>query len=961
MHSDMPTSPDVDLNNITAINDDIPEETELMNLSDDNGQVYAPPARIAARFYRPSNTRRKSSAASSRRNSLSSTHSHTSGRSFRSGCQSNHVAQHLRRVAILETRKARLAERAAHAEQVRLRAALVKAAPRTTNSEERALAAKQAREKILAQVAAACAEEVRRAKKVAEDMKERKAAEEKRYRMEIEEKHAEAERRRLQYQKNLRRPRTSSSPSLESKKPVEIKKRSLDQDTAARRIQAIWRMQRRKHIIGRYQALDLSIDYVHEAEFEEMTALLSDQTVLDTSAKLLSLLDLLQPENNPVAESTSTRTFLSAYLILGHPQEVLSSKNGDQEQDLINKAKDLIISFESLLSTLSPSNRYVASPTQLENVSLAHAAFVSAFSDWKAQDASTLIETMVASFVNLDAIWQSVKNNTDGEVASDYKEGIRDNQVILYSKIKKLAGLERANAMIQRAIKASRRAQVRRRPVAETRPRLADALMTDTAASNPEGSITSTDGPKLPKGSSGRDADASDVLMKIFSPVPSNRVLVHELSIDKEYRIDVGPHSDIRDAFNQSVCDSMREGFRRGEDNQWTVAMAENIRAKLLRLLREGNPTYTLISEVLDPQGIQQQCVRGVFSYEKFFQFMASILPKLCAPFRDVQVKALIQELEESGDLDLMIEKLFKVLHFIDLLSLDYSNFLLMNAAPTLIREAGGYEQRMFAQDLESGTITLQKTKHWYKGAYMNVVTEASRQEPPRRPTPQRIYAYGLVDLAIATIPLQDQDVPETLDLDKARLSRIRTTTLRIATVGSILLTAKNLLKRDVRSQWKADAIRMWDALKDGYIGPDTTESIDTNPMATKLLSIIESSHPMPASSRSQLLATITRFLSQASTGRLLDPVMKVVFGRLKEHILTRVAASSSGERVRAASTAIEGLAATGLAEFVERVGGIVEELGRVSEVDRMGHGSWYEEIAREVEGMGEGRQEGHA
>ncbi|KAK5086214.1 hypothetical protein LTR16_008093, partial [Cryomyces antarcticus] len=161
-------------------NEDIPEEEDLMILSDDAGHVYPPPARIAARFYRQTNTRRKSSAASSRRNSMSSTQSHQSSRSLRAGYQSNYVAQHLRRASIIESRKARLADRAVHAEQVRLRAALAKAAPRSSNCEEKALAAQQAREKYLAQVASACAGEVKRAKKIAEDMKERKAAEERR-------------------------------------------------------------------------------------------------------------------------------------------------------------------------------------------------------------------------------------------------------------------------------------------------------------------------------------------------------------------------------------------------------------------------------------------------------------------------------------------------------------------------------------------------------------------------------------------------------------------------------------------------------------------------------------------------------------------------------------------------------------------------------------------------------------
>src|SRR5690349_20404504 len=90
-------------------NDDIPEESEDMNFSDDNQAVLSPPARIAARFYRPSMTRRKSSATSSRRNSLTSNHSQLSNSSYRQACRNNHVAQYLRRASIIESRKNRLA------------------------------------------------------------------------------------------------------------------------------------------------------------------------------------------------------------------------------------------------------------------------------------------------------------------------------------------------------------------------------------------------------------------------------------------------------------------------------------------------------------------------------------------------------------------------------------------------------------------------------------------------------------------------------------------------------------------------------------------------------------------------------------------------------------------------------------------------------------------------------------
>ncbi|KAF1960141.1 hypothetical protein CC80DRAFT_544598 [Byssothecium circinans] len=947
---------DTELELALPANEDIPEEPDMF-LPDDaenSEQVFAPPPRIAARFYSAANNRRKSSAASSRRNSLSSTHSHTSNRSFRTSCQSHHVAQHLRRASILETRKARLADRAAHAEQVRLRAALAKATPRGSNSEERALAAQQARERHLAQVAASCAEEVRRAKKVAEENKERKAAEERRYRQEMEEKLAEAEKRRLEYKRNARRPRTASSPPADAKKITP--RRALSSEDAAKRVQAAWRARTRKNVVLVWGVLGLSIDKVHDTNFEDVTALLAEEKVLAVTAKIMTLFGLLS-DADTAARSSAVRSFLSAYLILGHPADVLS-RDGDLEQDLIQKAKELIISFEAALGKLTTFNHYTPTPTAIETVSLAHGAFITAFNDWKARDSSTLIETMVASFVSLDAIWQTVKDDTVNEVAVEYKTGIRDNQAILLSKIKKLAGPDRALTLIRKAIRESRKSRPRKKPAGEVaRPRVAidsptpgSPIVEDDVALQKEAASQLDQAAGLP--SEGHQAQS---LSQVFTVVPGNRVLVHELSIDKEFRIDAAPTANLRDAVNRELCDAMLKGFENGEGALWTVAMAENIRSKLLRLLKAGNSMHTLISETLDAELINRQCSQGVFSYEKFFHFIANILPKLCAPFRDAEVKALADELQEEGSLPQMTEKLFKLLHTIDLLSLDYSNFLLMNAAPTLLKEASGYEQRLFAQDLEEGRITLKRTQRWWRSAAVNMHTEADRRDPwsqptpMNRPTPQKIYARGLVDLAIATPPLRDSELPETLELDRARISRIRDEALRITTIGGILLTAKNLLKRDVRSQWKNEANRMWETLKDGYLKDPATPS--------KISSLLESSHAMPPTTRAQLSSTITRLLTQAESGKLNDPVMKVLFQRLKTHIFNRVSASSSGERVKAASTATEGLSTAGLPEFVTQVSDICDQLTKVSEVDRRAHGRWYEEIAEEMERLGAGAE----
>lgn len=285
---------------------------------------------------------RRSSAASSRRNSISSAHSHHSHHSLHShhsyhGPQSSQVAQHLRRASILESRKARLADRAAHAEKVRLRAAMAKATVRTSNCEERALAAQQARERYLAQVTAACAEEVKRAKRVAEDTKEKKEAEGRKLRIEMEEKLAEAEKRRVEYKRNgVKRGRGLSLPQIEEKKPSSLTRGGVvDETEAAYRIQRAWRLHQRSRIIKEFLSLGLSIGAIRQTSFEHVGVLLSREDVLASTAKVLILCGLQDAEGTATEEKASVRTFLSAFLILGHPAQVLSN-DGEQEQVRLN-------------------------------------------------------------------------------------------------------------------------------------------------------------------------------------------------------------------------------------------------------------------------------------------------------------------------------------------------------------------------------------------------------------------------------------------------------------------------------------------------------------------------------------------------------------------------------------------------------------------------------------------------
>ena len=805
-----------------------------------------------------------------------------------------------------------------------------KAAPRTTtNSEERAIAAQQARERYLAQVKANCAEEVKRSKRVAEEQREKRAAEHLKLKEDVEERHAEAEKRKTLLQQSQRRARTTSLPSVEEKKVVPYVWKPKNHDQAARIIQRAWQNWQRRVTIQDFLRLGLTVEAVQKTTFEDVGVLLNQENVLSCTKKMLKLCGLKNLGDDDAAEKAAVRTFLSTFLILGHPAQVLS-KEGEQEQDLVDKAKGLLLHFDRIIDSSSDPSQSALS-AQLAELSEAYASFQAAFAAWKAHDSSYLVSNMVAQFVELDAIWQTVKDDKDGAVAADYKEGIQQNQTLVLVRLKRLAGPENAMKMIKQAIRARRKTSSKKHLAPDNKPRAAPVDQTDSSSVRvmPAVSTPSLAEPpfRVAKG---------DTRQNIGTPtlLPDNRHILHELAINKEFKVDLQPRIDIRDSLIDTVSRSMQQGLDAAEGENWVPAVAKVIYDKLLRLLTPGNSLHVLISETLDPTMIANQVKNGAFSYDKFFTFMNTILPKLCAPVRDQDVKDLAENPSHDP-----IRQLARLYYVIDLLLFDHMNFMLQRFGPTLIDGSVEYEKKCFKTRLENQFPV--KTLRWWRAAVAKTREEPSRRaneensSPAARITVDRIYMHGLVDLAVRTNDLQDAEIPETLELDTDRLARIRSDILRLITVSSILLTAKNLLRRDVRSLWKLENQRMWDL------------PLSSSPAA--FVSIVESRYALPPTTKQQLMGTITRLLTDARAGQVNHPVMKVLLKKIHAHVLARLAASSAEERIRTSTTASEVLGSSGMPESVARIGELVKELGRVADVDREAHGKWYDEVANRV------------
>ncbi|KAH9898743.1 T-complex protein 11-domain-containing protein [Xylariomycetidae sp. FL2044] len=971
------TDPDRNLEESLGTADDM----IMINAEEEDNRIYTPPPRIAARFSRcrPTQNRRKDSAASSRRNSISSAHSRSSHNlTQHGGPQSKYIAQQIRRASILEDRKARLADRAAHAEKVRLRAAAAKAAHQTnSNSEERALAAQQAREKNLAEIVATCAEEVKRAKAVAESMKEKREQELRKHKLQMEERMAEAQKRRELLLNRQRRSRAQSAATKKSETGSSTEEEGpesstmsddviMTDDAAASKIQWWWRVALRKKTVREFAELGLNIDGVRETSFEKVVELLGQERVLAVTARILRLCGLEEGDVGSVDEMAAVRTFLSAFLILGHPTQVLSNKDhkGEQEQDLVAKARDLLISFENKLSGLTLLNNYTTPPASRRVLSEAYATFHNAFIAWKARDSNALVEVMILQFVELDAILQTVKDRTEEAVTESYRQSIEENQLMLLVRIKKLAGAQQGKKMVFDAVKQARKARAAKKPAGDTKPRAADhalgsqdsigdpaagdhlvseKLQTLTPPTTPlhkQRSTPAGDGPPLPTHA---------------QLLPDNRVVVHELAINREFRLDFAHFQAQRKARMDFMLNDLKNGPQAEEKEFfWLTIMFSYMKERLQHLVKPGLPMHTFIGEIFDTEVAQRQFLAGSFSYERFFESLGSLLPKLCAPVRDAEVKYLVENKLCEGHVS---DRLEALMSFIDVMLCDYANWCLQIAAPELIKHGTSYETQKFAAELDKGTVTLAHAEASWRTARNKVHAEIARRDPeginhPRsRPTPDKIYWQMLLDEFTQPSP-PPETIPEPLALDADRRARLGKQTIRIVTAGAILLQCKNILKRDVRAPWKTEVGRIFTVFESM---DDKTKPLSQSTAIHGIMAALEAGRSMPTATKTHLQALVTKVLgasidAQRDNADPREPVLRLLLTRLRGHILARLQAGSASEKVKATSTAGEKLASLGLPEFVERVREVVDEIVRVGVVDRDTHGVWWESVAEKVE-----------
>lgn len=929
------------------------------------------PPHIAARFYKPKKPaqRRRSSSNSS----TGSGYIHPTERA------------HSRRLKFLESRKSRLAAQALHAEKVRSRVnhgshQVISARLQAINDSLRA--AKEAREAQLAKTAAACASEVAKAKAIAEGVRLKRESEIQAIKDGVQDKLNAAEERRLELlrARQNRRPRGSSA-SL--KTPTEIsevieplRKAARDgtgaaspprrqptveetRDSAARLIQRSWMAHRNSEIVSSFVRQGITLETFGTMPFEMATATIQSPDLAKATGNILQLGGVLEDSEEATNLTKACRTFLSAYLILGHPAAVLSN-DGENEKALIVQSRDLLCAFESWILSTSANNGHRGAPKRRQAFVDAYHPFSIAFNAWKERDQLELLNGMANQFVELDTLWQKVKDDSEPQVAAEFKESIQENQMMILSRMKAIGG-KRATEMLKKAVQKSRRKLHRKQ--ADRKPR---AVVSETAsASSATQSLGIQAAMQQVEDGSKADEDSALSYQTAFDDERrfklTNRQIAHELLIDRAFRFKERTkdqiHQTVEYQAKKAFYDLMREDIAEGELEKWIPSMAETVRQKLLRLVPSGSSVHQIISNSIDIDLITQQCRSKTYDHIPFFSFIYSLIPKLCSPARDEACQALINNVSPDED---YISRLEKLIDFLELMQLDHANYQLMTAAPHIIPHAAQYEQHMFTEDLAGGRFDLSRTKTWLNTTISERLAEMASRDtegvnhPRQQPSIFSLLNQGYVSLLIHLNPLSSVVLPETFHMDGERVLNLYRDVNTVVVSSAMLLTIKSLLRKDARTVWKGAREKTAELMGNSRLSSEAKADALVTFLKEDLGAGItegQVGHIRPAVKR--LFGNFENAQRGDTSGLLGDPVVKVMLARLKGFVLARLNAQTPKDQVRLASGATETLASFGMAEQVVEVARIMYGVLALATVNRDCYSKWYDEIVGEAMAQG--------
>lgn len=784
-----------------------------------------------------------------------------------------------RRESFLQDRRDRLAQRR-HAHDQVLARARVDVPAKLQTLRGSLSAAQTARNAIYAQIAANGSKELAKVQLVVSQNKEKVRLEREAKKLAIEMKLTEAQSRRehaLQNRRVMRRirfRRDSASTEYYMDCGTLSPEAQINPTIAATRLQRLWRAHLATRRARRFISYHLNYETVGSIPFDVVADVIKGKDILREAGRIVATLGLDQCSPG-IPFDALCRTFLSTFMIIGHPREILR-QSGALEDRLSEQAKLFSIQFTKWIESTAQRRLCVQ-----KKVWTHWNAFLSAFEAWKQDDSASLLEVMVAQYCELDLIYQIVKSDSDPIVAAEYHTAIKENQLSLLARIRRIASNQTV-PLIRKAISSARRKRLPRRE----RQRISDVCEEEM---KPEGQVKSTTMDAVQFFSIGHRQTLLD-----------NRQLIHEISLDPMYQITKpqrnAHESQVEDSMKRNFFASLQTEMRAGRCVSWIPIVVQECKMRLLRLVMPKSPTFAAINADFDIPLIEAQCRQNCYDYLAFTTRVVNMMLALCSPARDGMVTD-IELLRGFDDVDLFAKRVNSIFEVLDVLLLDSANFHLAMSIPKLLPEAISYEQKKFQEDLTSGVMTLNKTKHLLNSQMSELRLEAALRDPEEIGLPSEMLSpHRIFITTLARLLTSSEDLPETLVLDHTRLACYRADFLRIIKTTAYLMTARNLMTSKQRNLNLLTWTSLQDRLSILLCGQDIA---DTTSIAAEINHHLDLAYTGPEEDRQYRHTTLSNLIKSTDSS---SSVLKLFTRRLQSLLLTRMSgAELSGTKIAAA------------------------------------------------------------
>jgi hypothetical protein len=149
--------------------------------------------------------------------------------------------------------------------------------------------------------------------------------------LEVEQNRAKLhEQRRLSVKRIRQRTSSSVADGSSGKAPAAAVDEKAKREEAASILQAAWRLQKYRQLVAEMARRKLSLGNLRETSFSDLVHKIQEPSTIKAMARFLLGIKAVSPESSSIDFKNPARVFLSAYVIVGHPNEIIHS-NGPAE------------------------------------------------------------------------------------------------------------------------------------------------------------------------------------------------------------------------------------------------------------------------------------------------------------------------------------------------------------------------------------------------------------------------------------------------------------------------------------------------------------------------------------------------------------------------------------------------------------------------------------------------------